>query len=78
MTLIEVGGLVLIIVAGLGHGTDVVTRLPEIWPSAGDTTAWIGIAGTALTAVFAFIGLRIKARCMTIQKNVCLLNCATV
>ena len=56
MTLIEVGGLALIIVAGLGHGTDVVTRLPEIWPSAGDTTAWIGIAGTALTAVFAFIG----------------------
>jgi amino acid transporter len=56
MTLIEVGGLALIIIAGLGHGTDVVTRLPEIWPSAGDTTAWIGIAGTALIAVFAFIG----------------------
>jgi len=56
MTLVEVGGLVLIIVAGLGHGTDVVTRLPEIWPSAGDTAAWIGIGGTALTAVFAFIG----------------------
>ena len=56
MTLIEVGGLLLIIVAGLGHGTDVVTRFPEIWPSAGDTAAWIGIAGTALTAVFAFIG----------------------
>ena len=56
MTLIEVGGLVLIIIAGLGHGTDVVTRLPEIWPSSGDSTAWIGIAGTALIAVFAFIG----------------------
>jgi APA family basic amino acid/polyamine antiporter len=56
MTVIEVGGLALIIVAGLGHGTDVVTRLPEIWPSAGDTTAWFGIAGTALIAVFAFIG----------------------
>jgi len=56
MTLIEVGGLVLIIIAGLGHGTDVVTRLPEIWPAAGDTRAWIGIAGTALTAVFSFIG----------------------
>lgn len=56
MTLIEVGGLALIIIAGLGHGTDVVTRLPEIWPSAGDTTAWFGIAGTALIAVFAFIG----------------------
>lgn len=56
MTLIEVAGLVLIIAAGLGYGTDVVTRLPEIWPSAGDTTAWVGIAGTALIAVFAFIG----------------------
>ena len=56
MTLVEVGGLALIIVAGLGHGTDVVTRLPEIWPSAGDSTAWIGLAGTALIAVFAFIG----------------------
>lgn len=56
MTLIEVAGLVLIIVAGLGYGTDVVTRLPEIWPSAGGTTAWVGIAGTALIAVFAFIG----------------------
>jgi len=56
MTVIEVGGLVLIIVAGLGHGTDVVTRLPEIWPSANDSTAWIGVAGTALIAVFAFIG----------------------
>jgi basic amino acid/polyamine antiporter, APA family len=56
MTLVEVGGLVLIIIAGLGHGTDVVTRLPEIWPSSGDATAWIGVAGTALIAVFAFIG----------------------
>jgi len=56
MTVIEVGGLVLIIVAGLGHGTEVVTRLPEIWPSTGDSAAWIGVAGTALIAVFAFIG----------------------
>ncbi|MES2197237.1 MAG: amino acid permease [Pseudomonadota bacterium] len=56
MTLIEVGGLALIIVAGLGNGTDVFTRLPEIWPSAGDTTAWVGIAGTSLIAVFAFLG----------------------
>lgn len=56
MTLIESGGLVLIIIAGLGQGTDVVTRLPELWPSASDSTAWIGIAGTALIAVFAFVG----------------------
>jgi amino acid transporter len=56
MTLVEVGGLMLIIIAGLGHGNNVVTRLPEIWPSSADWTAWIGIAGTALIAVFAFIG----------------------
>jgi APA family basic amino acid/polyamine antiporter len=56
MTVVEVGGLVMIIVSGLGRGADVVTRLPEIWPSAGDLAAWIGIAGTALIAVFAFIG----------------------
>ena len=56
MTVIEIGGLVLIIVAGLGHGTEVVARLPEIWPSAGDSAAWAGIAGTSLIAVFAFIG----------------------
>jgi len=42
---------VLIIIAGLGHGTDVVTRLPGLLPVS---TAWIGIAGTALIAVFAF------------------------
>jgi amino acid transporter len=56
MTLVEVGGLVLIIVAGFGRGTDVFARLPELWPSANDTTAWSGVAGTALIAVFAFIG----------------------
>lgn len=56
MTVVEAGGLLLIIAAGLGQGTDVVTRLPEIWPSVGDTSAWIGVAGTALIAVFAFIG----------------------
>lgn len=56
MTLVEVGGLVLIIGAGLGTGSSVVTRLPEIWPLAGDLGAWIGISGTTLVAVFAFIG----------------------
>jgi amino acid transporter len=56
MTVIEVAGLVLIIVAGFGHGADVITRLPEIWPNAGDSAAWAGIAGTSLIAVFAFIG----------------------
>jgi len=56
MTLIEVGGLLLIIVAGIGQGTAVVTRLPEIWPAASDAVAWVAIVGTSLIAVFSFIG----------------------
>lgn len=56
MTIVEVGGILLIIGAGLWRGGDVITRLPEIWPSGGGVAAWTGIAGTALIAVFAFIG----------------------
>ncbi len=56
MTLVEVGGLVLIVAAGFGQGSDVITRLPEAWPSSGDAAAWVGLSGTALIAVFAFIG----------------------
>lgn len=55
VTLIEVGGLVLIIAAGLG-GSDVVTRLPEILPASGAIAVWVGLSGTTLIAVFAFIG----------------------
>jgi len=56
MTLVEVGGLVLIIIAGFGLGPEVMTRVPEMLPSLRDTSAWIGLAGTSLIAVFAFIG----------------------
>lgn len=56
MTLVEVSGLVLIIATGLGQGSEVITRLPELWPAVGDTAAWVGLSGTALIAVFAFIG----------------------
>src|SRR5690606_16957175 len=56
MTLIEVGGLVLILTAGAGQDGDVITRLPEMIPSAFDSVAWAAIGGTTLIAVFAFIG----------------------
>lgn len=56
MTLIELGGLLLIIIAGFGTGSGVVTRLPEIWPALGDVGVWVGLSGTTLIAVFAFIG----------------------
>lgn len=55
MTVIEVGGLLLIVVAGLTGSSDAITRIPEIWPGS-ERVAWIGVAGTALVAVFAFIG----------------------
>lgn len=56
MTVIEIGGLILILTAGLFNGGSLVSRLPELWPSAGETGAWTGIAQTSLLAVFAFIG----------------------
>ena len=56
MTLIEIGGLVLLIAAGGSRGEELITRLPESLPSLGSGTALASILGTALLAVFAFIG----------------------
>lgn len=57
MTLVEVGGLVLIVAAGFWfEGAAIVARLPESAPGIGDLTAWTAIAGSVLVAVFAFIG----------------------
>lgn len=56
MTVVEIGGLLLIIVAGLGTGSDILTRLPEMVPALGDMAVWVGLSGTTLIAVFAFIG----------------------
>jgi amino acid transporter len=46
----------LIIAAGLGTGSDVGSRLPEILPASGAIAVWVGLSGTTLIAVFAFIG----------------------
>ncbi|MBR0984829.1 amino acid permease [Bradyrhizobium liaoningense] len=56
MTVVEIGGLLLIVAAGLVEGGSLVSRLPEVWPATGDLGAWTGIAQTSLLAVFAFIG----------------------
>ena len=56
MTVIEIIGLVLIIGAGVIWQDGVITRLPEIVPGVGDSLGWIGIMGTTLIAVFAYIG----------------------
>ncbi|MBN9597085.1 MAG: amino acid permease [Afipia sp.] len=69
MTVIEVGGLVLIIVAGVSQNSAIVTRLPEMWPDAVDSGAWIGIAGTGLIAVFSFIGFEHLVNISAEMKN---------
>jgi APA family basic amino acid/polyamine antiporter len=56
MTVVEIGGLLLIVAAGLFDGGQLISRLPELWPAAADPAAWTGVAQTTLLAVFAFIG----------------------
>lgn len=56
MTVIEVGGLLLLIAVGAWSSPDLVTRLPEAVPPLGSPMAAAGIAGAALLAVFAFLG----------------------
>ncbi|KAB2920708.1 MAG: amino acid permease [Hyphomicrobiaceae bacterium] len=55
MTVIEVGGLLMLVIAGAVTGNDVVTRLPEVVPPL-HPEAVAGILSAALLAVFAFIG----------------------
>lgn len=55
MTLIEIGGLLLLIIAGFASDAPILTRLPEIVPPV-DSTIVAGLVGTVLLAVFAFIG----------------------
>jgi amino acid transporter len=55
MTVIEVGGLILLIAAGIGDA-EIATRLPEMVPAPGSFAALAGIAGASLLAVFAFVG----------------------
>jgi basic amino acid/polyamine antiporter, APA family len=55
MTLIEVGGLVVLIVAGALNEPDLVGRLPEMLLPA-NPAAFVGLMGAAHLAVFAFIG----------------------
>lgn len=56
MTVVEIGGLLLIVAAGLFEGGSLVSRLPEMWPAADNLGAWTGVVQTSLLAVFAFIG----------------------
>jgi amino acid transporter len=56
MTLIELGGLLIVIAAGFLFEPDVVARAPEMLPTTLDPGLWTGIFTASLLAVFAFIG----------------------
>lgn len=56
MTAIEVGGLLVIVVAGSFSGPAIVTRLPEALPAIGHSAVWLGVLSSSLLAVFAFVG----------------------
>lgn len=54
MTVIEVGGLLVVIVVGGPALVDLGVRLPDMWPA--DMAAWTGVMGGAFLAFFAFTG----------------------
>src|SRR6476659_766797 len=56
MTLIEIGGLLLLVAAGVASDAPIVARLPEMLPATTEWPLLAGLVGTTLIAVFAFIG----------------------
>lgn len=56
LTVIEILGLVLIIVAGILSDPDMLSRLPSTIPAPYDDAALSGILSASLVAFFAFIG----------------------
>ena len=56
MTVIELSGLVVVIIAGLWHDPTIFTRIPEAWSDLSGANAWSGVFGATLLAFFAFIG----------------------
>lgn len=56
ITLIEIGGLLIIVVVAATTVPDLGSRLPDAWPGLTDTAAWTGVLGASLIAFFAFTG----------------------
>jgi amino acid transporter len=56
MTVVEIGGLLLLIIAALVADVPIAARLPEIIPPSANPSILAGMVGTVLLAVFAFIG----------------------
>ena len=56
LTLIEIGGLAVIVVAGIGNDPSIVLRFGEVVPGSFDPLIWSGVFSAGLLAFFAFIG----------------------
>lgn len=56
MTIIEIGGLLLLIAAALVSDAPIFARLPEVIPQSVNPSVLVGMVSTVLLAVFAFIG----------------------
>lgn len=56
MTLIEIGGLIVIIASGLSSDPAMLSRLPQAFDGLQNAAVWPGIFGASLLAFFAFIG----------------------
>jgi amino acid transporter len=56
MTMIEIGGLLLIVMAGAWAGPELITHLPDAIPADFGPEAWAGVLSATLLAVFAFLG----------------------
>jgi amino acid transporter len=55
MTLVEIGGLLAVLTAGVWQPPILLAALPTVLPGF-SIDAWTGVIGTSLLAVFAFIG----------------------
>ena len=55
-TLIEAGGLLVLIYAGFSDSDGIILRVPETFPPMAEFGIWLAIANAGLLAVFAFIG----------------------
>ena len=56
MTVVEIGGLAIIVLAGLWKDPAILARAPEAFVGLGTAAAWPGILGATMMAFFAFIG----------------------
>jgi amino acid transporter len=56
MTVIEIGGLLVVVAAGLWQDPGILARAPEAFHGLGTAAPWPGIFGATMLAFFAFIG----------------------